>query len=82
VNLVGLAKLNELRFPKDPRPITQLQRWCRNGQLPAKKIGGEWYVDLDEFDKRPLAPDRQTISPQALAVLEKLKYRARQSERD
>lgn len=52
MNLVSLSRLNELRFPQDPVTITKLQRWCRTDCLPgARKLGGEWYVDLDEFDR-------------------------------
>jgi len=50
VNYVSLEKLNALRFADDPQPMQKLWRWCREGRLPARKIGGEWFVDLDEFD--------------------------------
>jgi len=50
MNLVSLDDLNRLRFPQSPVPMPKLWRWCRNGELPARKIGGEWYVDLDAFD--------------------------------
>lgn len=49
--LVSISKFNALRFPSDPQPATKLWRWCREGKLPARKVGGEWFVDLDAFDK-------------------------------
>jgi len=49
--LVSVAALNTLRFRNDPQPAAKLWRWCREGKLPARKIGGEWFVDLDAFDK-------------------------------
>lgn len=51
LNLVSPTRLNELRFSQDPLPLAKLWRWCREGRLPARKIGGEWYVDLDAFDR-------------------------------
>lgn len=50
MNLVSLIRFNELRFPADPVPMVKLWRWCRKGKLPARKIGGEWFIDLDAFD--------------------------------
>jgi len=49
-NWVTLPRLNALRFREDPVPMAKLWRWCREGRLPARKIGGEWYVDLEAFD--------------------------------
>ena len=72
MNLVTLSKLNALRFSVEPVPEQKLQRWCRAGTLPARKIGGEWYVDLDEFDRKP--HELQTVSPVILAV-DKLRAR-------
>lgn len=68
MKLVTLEKLNSMRFPDDPRPMHMLQRWCRQRTLPARKIGGEWYVDLEEFDRphtaKEAAPiiDRDTLA--------------------
>jgi hypothetical protein len=75
MNLVRLANLNRLRFRNNPVPEAKLWRWCRNGELPAKKIGGEWYVDLDAFDRKD--DEKPTISPQAQAVLDKLRAQER-----
>lgn len=48
---VPLLKLNDAIFREAPVPLPKLQRWCRKGYLPARKIGGEWFVDLDEFGR-------------------------------
>lgn len=69
MNLVTLAKLNELRFPHNPVAETKLWRWCREGKLPARKIGGEWFVDLDVFD----APPSPEPPSGAARVLDKLR---------
>lgn len=70
MNLVTLAKLNELRFPHNPRKMAQLWRWCREDALPgARKIGGEWFVDLDIFD----APPPPEAPPLALRIVDKLR---------
>lgn len=68
MNLVNLAKLNELRFPHNPLPEAKFWRWCREEKLPARKIGGEWYVDLDEFDAPPKAAETKVSR-----VLDKLR---------
>lgn len=73
-NLVSLPRLNELRFPADPQPMAKLWRWCREGKLPARKVGGEWFVDLDAFDggeEKP-APE-QVPASHASRVLDKLR---------
>lgn len=53
-NLVSLPKLNELRHPLDPRPLTTLRTLAQGGRLPgAVQISGPgsaWMVDLDTYD--------------------------------
>mgnify|MGYP001587765026 FL=1 len=56
MSLVTLERFNKLRFPDDPVKLTKLQRWCRRHKLPARKIGGEWYVNLKEFDSTKHVP--------------------------
>lgn len=48
---VTLPRLNALRFRDEPLPKSYAQRLCREGKLPAIKVGGEWRVDLDAFDR-------------------------------
>ncbi|GEM_PF-4350781 len=50
MNLLSLERFNHLCFSNNPVKLTKLQRWCRKRELPARKIGGEWYVDLDAFN--------------------------------
>lgn len=69
---VSLERLNELRFAEDPQAIQKLQRWCRAGRLPARRMGREWQVNLTEFDAEP--PRRKTredrILDRAMALLQ------------
>jgi len=34
------------RAQKKPHP-SSVRRWVESGDLPGKKIGGRWYVDID-----------------------------------
>ena len=45
-----------MRFRDDPVKLTKLQRWCRAGELPARKLGGKWHVNLEEFDSTKHVP--------------------------
>jgi len=69
MNLVSLEKLNALRFTDDPQPMQKLWRWCREGRLPARKIGGEWFVDLDEFDGKVVKNQEPTVAFKVLDLL-------------
>jgi len=31
--------------PTSMPPETTIRRWLRDGQLPARKIGGSWFID-------------------------------------
>lgn len=54
MDLITLEELNKEFFRSKPRPLGILRRWCRNKVLPARKIGGEWYVDRDKFIENPV----------------------------
>jgi len=69
MNYVSLEKLNALRFADDPQPMPKLWRWCREGRLPARKIGGEWFVDLDEFDGKAVRKQEVTVGNRVLDLL-------------
>lgn len=69
MNLVTLAKFNELRFAADPIPMVKLWRWCRDNKLPARKIGGEWRIDLDAFDAVPAAVGAGMTAQMVIAKL-------------
>ncbi len=75
MNLVSLDDLNRLRFPQSHVKVTKLQRWCRAGKLPARKIGGEWYVDLDEFDRQK-PKLKQDVSAHVRLVVDRMRSRA------
>lgn len=75
MNLVSLDDLNRLRFPQSSVKLTKLQRWCRAGALPARKLGGEWYVDLDEFDRQKPAP-KQDLSAHVRLVVDRMRSHA------
>lgn len=78
MNLIPLDRLNEHYFETHPQSIEKLRRWCRERMLPAKKIGGEWFVDADAFQAQLAAQDlKARVSPQALAVLDKFKAQGR-----
>lgn len=62
MSLVSPARFNELRFADDPQPLTKLWRWCREKRVPARKIGGDWFIDLDAFDRQKDA-EKQADAP-------------------
>ena len=43
--LMPLMEYAKCRFTTPPSRNT-LYKWCENGDLPAKKVGGQWFVDL------------------------------------
>ena len=71
MNLVSPARFNELCFPQDPVPLPKLWRWCRNGALPAQKIGGEWYIDVDAFQQKD--EPKQHLVPVMNLVVDRLR---------
>jgi hypothetical protein len=73
MNYVTLEKLNELRFAHNPIAASKLQRWCRDKKLPARRIGGEWYVALDLFDDDKQTPEHLSAAGHAQMVLDKLR---------
>jgi len=39
------------RFDPRSRPSMRTARsWCEHNQLPARKVGRNWFVDLEAFD--------------------------------
>ncbi|MCK0743602.1 helix-turn-helix domain-containing protein [Chromohalobacter nigrandesensis] len=45
--LMDLEQWRRARFAGDPPSETTIRRWCREGHVPAKKIAGTWFIDLD-----------------------------------
>ncbi len=64
-NYVNLDDLNAMRFQSKPIKASKLQRWCRDGVLPARKLGKEWLVDLEKFDDL----DQNDLDPLTARVL-------------
>lgn len=73
MNLVSLSTFNAKRFPDDPRSPSELQRWCREKYLPARKIGGEWFVDLDAFDAQQQPIEKSNVSPIVQLAIDSLR---------
>lgn len=61
--LMELEQWSRARFEGNPPSPTTMRRWCREGHVPAKKIGGTWFIDLD-------AERRQTGNELADSILE------------
>ena len=75
MNLVDLDTLNRLCFPHNPVAHQKLQRWCRRRVLPAVKLGGDWFVDLDRLGDVTVSGD--TTGPAEVVRLVVDKMRAR-----
>lgn len=48
--LMPLMDYAKARFTTPPSRNT-LYKWCEAGDLPAKKIGGQWFVDVAQEAK-------------------------------
>jgi hypothetical protein len=46
--LMALAEWSQSRFVGTPPAETTVKRWCRDGVIPAKRIGGKWFVMVAE----------------------------------
>ncbi len=47
--LMALAEWRTTRFTEDSRPShSTAVRWCKDGHVPAKRIGGKWFVCVRE----------------------------------
>jgi len=46
MHLMTAEKWLDRYFDPSSRPsIATLQRWLRDGKIPAKKVGGTWFID-------------------------------------
>lgn len=46
MHLMTTEKWLHRYFDPSSRPsIATLQRWLRDGKIPAKKVGGTWFID-------------------------------------
>lgn len=51
------AEYRERFFSPESRPtIRTVRRWCDRGLLPAKRIGANWYIDVDRLDSDETDP--------------------------
>lgn len=75
MNLVTLETLNRLCFPHNPVDDQKLQRWCRRKELPAVKIGRDWYVDLDRLGDTQASGDAKGPAAVVRLVVDKMRAR-------
>jgi len=54
----GLMTLPEVAA-RTGRNVVDLRRWCRDGRLPAVKIGNVWVVDARDLAALDAIQDRQ-----------------------
>ncbi len=45
--LQSIGDYRKTRFIKPP-DLRTLKKWCENKDIPAKQIGGKWFVEVDE----------------------------------
>ncbi|MBU2707687.1 DNA-binding protein [Zooshikella marina] len=45
--LISIAEWQKQRFEGKAPTSTCIARWCREGFIPAKKIGGLWFIDAE-----------------------------------
>ncbi|MBB1489479.1 helix-turn-helix domain-containing protein [Oceanospirillum sediminis] len=55
--LMPLKEWQAERFAGQGPTLCTIRRWCQNGQLPARKIGSQWFIDLEaESQQTPDTP--------------------------
>ena len=60
------------------RSLEQVRRYVREGKLPARKLGMQWFVtrrDLDAFRGVGAKPSQQEVMERARALRERIKAR-------
>jgi hypothetical protein len=51
VELIDAHEFRERYFSDRSRPSARtVTNWCAQQKLPARKIGGEWYIDAEIFE--------------------------------
>lgn len=50
--LISISEYRDLRFTGRRPAASTLRRWIEDGELPGRRIGGCYYVDLDAEQKR------------------------------
>ncbi|ASP40354.1 DNA-binding protein [Bacterioplanes sanyensis] len=46
--LMSVSEWRDQRFIGKPPAYSTVKRWIKNGELPAKQLGGTWYVIVSE----------------------------------
>jgi hypothetical protein len=46
--LMSVNDWRAARFAVKPPSEQTVRRWCEHGDIPAKKIGGQWFVMVNE----------------------------------
>lgn len=50
--LISITEYRDLRFTGRRPAASTLRRWIEDGELPGRRIGGCYYVDIDAEQKR------------------------------
>ena len=51
MRLISINEFVDTYFSQQSRPSTRAVRnWCRDDKLPAKQIGGQWFIDAEAFE--------------------------------
>lgn len=45
--LMPIKEWRKIRFTHPPS-ISTIKRWCEQAHVPAKKLGGTWYIQCDQ----------------------------------
>jgi len=51
------------------QPPASVRGWCADGRLPARKIGKQWLIRLDELDKLTRAETKKEQEETAAVVM-------------
>ncbi|WP_221801886.1 helix-turn-helix domain-containing protein [Oceanobacter mangrovi] len=46
--LMSVSDWRTARFASNPPSEQTVKRWAKNGDIPAKKIGGRWFIMVTE----------------------------------
>lgn len=77
MTLEGDLKLNQVAQELG-KSLEQVRRYVREGKLPARKLGMQWFVrrqDLDAFRGVGGKPSQQEVLERARALRERIKAR-------